>query len=111
MVKQTRSLNTRKHRSSLSYVKSPYTRTQTTIKHKRRKPRRTATYRLKIKSMPKMKHSESIKMKNSQDLDDFRESPPLPHTKKMTHTKLMPSKSSRVKQDFLDDFGSESGSH
>jgi hypothetical protein len=63
--------------------------------------------------MPKMKHSESIKMKNSQDLDDFRESPPLPHTKKMTH-KLTPIKSSRIKQDFLDDFGSDShrsGSH
>jgi hypothetical protein len=110
MGKQTRSLNTRKHRSSVSYVKSPYTKTITSVKHKRNKPRRTATYKLKIKSIPKLKHSQSIKMKNSHDLDDFRYSPPL-HTKKMTPAKLTPSKSRRVKQDFLDDFGSESGSH
>jgi hypothetical protein len=110
MGKQTRSLNTRKHRSSVSYVKSPYTRTQTTIKHTRNKPRRTTTYKLKIKSIPKLKHSQSIKMKKSHDLDDFRDSPPL-HTNKMTPAKLTPSKSKRVKQDFLDDFGSDSGSH
>ena len=50
------------------------------------------------------------KMKN---LDDFRYSPPL-QTNKMTSAKLMPSKSRRIKQDFLDDFGTDShnsGSH
>jgi hypothetical protein len=49
-------------------------------------------------------------MKNSHDLDDFRYSPSL-HTKKMTPAKLTPSKSRRVKQAFLDDLGSDSGSH
>ncbi len=108
MVKHTRSLHTRTHRSSVSFVKSPYTKTKASAKFKRNKPRRTATYKLLIKSVPKLKHSHTVKIKNSQDLDDFRVSPT---TKKMTQSKLSPSKSKRAKQDFLDDFGEDTNSH